>query len=135
MGRSVSYANGSLLVAFTELDWVEGAFDFDLFLEDVRERACDLWPSFCPCDTWLGREDHAIAENGLGYIGVSEYCGVASIWFAPKPNDWNYSETRNREALATGFAKRIAPTFYATFGTLRRIGVVSNGEAIYERVA
>lgn len=152
MGRSVSVARGALLVTFTrwydpseeyvadlradndeDEDWYPepDQDDWDWFVEDLQESVCSLWPSFTKCDEWVGREDHAVMENGLGYIGISEYCGLASIWFAPKPNSYEYSDTHNREDLARGFAARIGKKFHASFGTLELMGRFSNGEAIY----
>jgi len=145
MGRSVSYATNSLLITYAEwwqpepgeddeFDYQEPEpDDFRFWLDWVQETTCRLWPSFTPIEQWLDREDKAIAENALGYIGVSEYCGVASIWFVAKPNSWEYSDTHHREHLARGFARSIAPTFYATFGTLDRIGGFSDGTSFYQR--
>lgn len=135
MGRSVSVARDALLVTYTQ--WYDPSEEYiadywDFFVEDLQGAVCSLWPSFETCDEWIGREDHAIAENGLGYIGVSEYCGLCSIWFAPKHNDYNYSDTHNREDLAKGFATRIGKKFQASFGTLELLGRFSNGEAIFQ---
>jgi hypothetical protein len=153
MGRSVSYANDSLLVAYAEWWQPDPAYiadervdleepdyypepdqdEFQWWADWVQETACTYWPSFAPIEQWLDREDKAIAENDLGYIGVSEYCGVASVWFTPKPNSWEYSDTHNREQLARGFAVKIAARFYATFATLDRIGGFSDGTSYYHR--
>jgi hypothetical protein len=133
MGRSVSMATDSLLVAFQEYEedsWI----DFREYAEHIADTAIERWPSFTACDVWLDREDHAVAENRLGYIGVSEYCGLVSIWFAPKPNSWEWSDTRNRADLAKGFARKIEPAFDELFGDLRRIGGFSDGTSIYERI-
>ena len=153
MGRSVSYATGSLLIAYA--DWFDPSDeyvaeererleededwypepdqdDWDFWVEDIQDVVCELWPSFERCDEWIGREDRAVAENKLGYIGVSEYCGLASIWFAPKDSEW-YDDFP-REAFAEAFAKRIGKRFYESFGTLRLMGRFSNGEAVFERI-
>lgn len=126
MGRSVSYANGSLIVAYATVEWEYDSTDeWDYFIDTTTERALDLWPSFVGCNKWLGREDHAILENGLGYIGVSCYGSLVSIWFAPKDEYPDLSEH---------FAKQIEPKFQTSFGTIKRLGTMSNGEGVYERV-
>lgn len=127
MGRSVSYANGSIAIAYTTLD-IEGEDFFestflDDTIEDVQEYAPTLWPSFLKCDKWLGREDHAVLENSLAYIGVSEYCGLVSIWLAPKD-----------EPFAENFCSQIKEKFLKTFGTLNKVATFSNGEAMFEKV-
>ena len=106
--------------------------DWQWFVEDLQAQVGELWPSFTECDEWVGREDHAVMENDLGYIGISEYCGLCSIWFAPKPNSYEYSDTHNRADLARGFAARIGKKFQASFGTLELLGRFSNGEAIFQ---
>lgn len=152
MGRSVSYATRSLLIAYA--DWFDPSDeyvaeererleededwypepdqdDWDFWVEDVQDVVCELWPSFEPCDKWIDREDRAVAENRLGYIGVSEYCGLASIWFVSK--EATYYEPYV-EDFAQRFAEQIKAKFHDTFGTLRLMGRFSNGEAVFERI-
>lgn len=121
MGRSVSYANNSRIVVFQEIA-EEDCDDFDFFLANIQDSVCERWPSFYPCSKWLGREDHAVVENQLGYIGVSTYGNLASIWFAPKDD---YPE------LADHFADQITPRFEKTFGSLNKVGTFSNGESVF----
>ena len=130
MGRSVSMATDSLLVAFQVYD-ADGWGEFDEYLDDIRMVATERWPSFTDCDVWVGREDHAILENGLGYLGVSEYCGLVSVWFVAKESTYWFEA---RQDLARGFAEKIAPSFHRMFGELRKLGTMSNGEGVYERV-
>ncbi len=106
MGRSVSYPGGYSVVTFKE--WFKPELepgenyrepepeDFDYFLEDLTEYAPTLWPSLGPCDVWLGNENHAVLENAHAYIGVSEYCGLASLWIVPKVDEWRKSARQKR---------------------------------------
>lgn len=151
MGRSVSYPSGYSTVTFKE--WYQPEphncddmgcdefcnlqdtmpepepEDFDFFVEDLQEYAPTLWPSLVKCDKWVGREDHALLENDHCYIGVSEYCGLASLWIVPKEDDTGYPS-----GLAANWCEQIADKFVATFGQLVKLGSMSNGEGVYRRI-
>ena len=125
MGRSVSTPRNAILVAYRHTE-VEDSLEWEFVVEGIQESAKSCWKSFDNCDEWLGREDHAILENGLAYIGISQYCGLTAIWLAPKDDECN---------LCNGFASRIENRFNQLFGEFRRIGTFSNGEGVYERIA
>ena len=140
MGRSVSTPRNAVLVAFD--DWFDGEYededtgetkyreaehwDWDDYKECLTERVKELWPSFEPCKKWLGNEDLAIMENSLAYFGVSEYCGLASIWMVPKDDDSVVN-------LAEPWLTRASKKFNANFGSLYKLGTMSNGEGVYQR--
>ena len=135
MARSVSVPSGAIEVAYqdvSEHDWDT----FQWFLDNIQDYAQELWPSFRACDTWLGREDNAVLENDLCYLGVSEYCGLASIWLVPKdyPNSGSFSGHEYIYPLAVNWISRIAPKFHKAFGQYRKIATFSNGESVYERI-
>jgi hypothetical protein len=140
MGRSVSYPAGYSVVTFKEWhqpELEEGEttprpaeeFDWEDFTTDLTEYAPTLWPSLGPCDVWLGNENHALLENSHCYIGVSEYCGLASLWIVPKENEWG-----DVSGLAANWCEQIADLFVRTFGELSCVGVASNGEAFYRQI-
>lgn len=133
MGRSVSYASGSIVKAYLDVSWIEESFQWSDFIWDLRHQAKAQWPSLEDCSQWLGREDHAILENALCYIGLSEYCGLACLWIVPKEIHNQYGDNIG-DALSVAWCERIAPKFHSMFGQLRRIGGFSNGTSIYERV-
>ena len=124
MGRSVSYASGSIAIAYSHIEPEDEDEDFDFIIEDRREYGKSLWPSLSHCDKWLGREDHALLENDHCYIGVSEYCGLVSTWLVPK-------EENN---LSVAWCNQIKEKFMKSFGTLNRVGQFSNGEPVFESV-
>jgi hypothetical protein len=139
MGRSVSFATGSVAVAYQHIEYEdeEGTpypFAWEDIVDDVVNTATHLWPSFTPCDKWLDREDHAILENSYAYIGMSEYCGLASVWLVPK-EQCGYSDDHIINNLSKGFCNKIKNRFLDTFSTLNRVATFSNGEAIFERRA
>lgn len=133
MGRSVS-SPANAVVAYQALcqDVYEDQDDFAWQYDDLREGVADtaraFWPSFDPCDTWLGREDRAILRNRHAYVGVSEYCGLVAVWLVAR-------EDAENPGLAEQWVASIAPAFTQQFGTLRKLGTASNGEAFFELAA
>lgn len=151
MGRSVSYPYNAEIVCFRAIEpeaWADTdedgnevmrePTDLDYMVEDLQEYAPTLWSSLRKCDTWIGREDHALLENDLCYMGISEYCGLVAIWVKSKADDlegsWSADEAR-KAALARHWVSQIEDKFRQTWGDLRKIGTFSNGEAIHERAA
>jgi len=116
----------------------DGGYDWSDFITDLQETVRFEWPSFSDCDEWLGDEDHALAENSLCYVGVSEYCGCAAIWISSKADDLRssgcYLEAGTAN-LCDGFIEKIRPKFEKRFGEFVKIATFSNGEAVYERKA
>jgi len=145
MGRSVSYPSGAH-VAFSHWDagWIEddddpdtrhfdqhaAQDDWDLIVEDFCEQVLALYPSAWTANGWIGREDRIVAMNRYARFGISEYCGCIAYWVVLR-DDIDPS----REGLAQRWLDRIAVGFKKRFATLVRLGVFSNGEAIFERIA
>lgn len=125
MGRSVSTPSNSIAV----YDRFEGDYDeYEWFVEDLQNQFCALWPSVEVDDGWIGREDRILASNCHAYFGVSEYCGLVSIWVVPRLDsgwdaDWS--------ALAENWVSQIADRFQSEFGTMQRVGGMSNGQGVY----
>ncbi len=124
MGRSVSYATGSQVVTFRDIDGDDD--DFDYLVDDFRDQLRYLFPSVVAVDEWIGREDHVLAENKLARFGISEYCGLVSYWIVPVDSDL--------EPLAKRWIDSIADKFVKTFGELSKVGSFSNGEGVYQRI-
>jgi hypothetical protein len=131
MSRSVSVPYNAVAVAYQNVltfedDEDSGNFAWEDFIADSKAIAKNNFPSFYDCDKWLGNEDHAILENRFAYFGVSEYCGLASIWIILKDMD-------DFPQLAENWADSIQSKFDTIFGNLRKVGTFSNGEAVYEK--
>jgi hypothetical protein len=99
--------------------------DFEWYIENLTESLIKKYPTLSSCDKWLDREDHAILENDKSYVGISEYCGLLSIWMVAKDD----------ESGAERYVKAREKSFVNSFGSLRKIGTFSNGEGVYERKA
>lgn len=149
MGRSVSVPSRAVEAFF--LDWLdfepdeEGfepdpEFEWDCLIEDLRENVFGRFQSVVAADWWLDREDHVIAENELAAFGVSEYCGLASVWVVAKTQDFHWSRDHyyepNLDGLAHRWIAQVWPKVEEMFPyRLGLMGRFSNGEAVYHRVA
>ena len=134
MGRSVSYPQDSAAVCFTTFDpfdHTNAVDEWEQYVENLRVKAQRTWPSMGACDIWLDREDNAILENAHAYIGVSEYCGVVSIWLVSKADEMCCYP--REAALADGWCTRVSNNFKAVFTDLELVGRASNGEAVFQR--
>ncbi len=111
--------------------------DWDYYVDDFRSMMKRAFPSLNDCDEWVGREDHALLENRHCYIGVSEYCGLVSMWVVPKDADWREEHVANlRDRWISQIERKFYDTANQCFGTaLRKLGSFSNGEGVYERIA
>jgi len=147
MGRSVSVASGAFAVAYKDCsrlgyvtedengkelaepyyDELLGQDDWDCWIESIVEKMKHYFPSFAKCDKWLGREDRAILENSFAYFGISEYCGLVSLWLVAKDGD-------EQAGLRKRWTEQIVGTFEKQFSELKKLGTFSNGEAVFERV-
>ena len=136
MGRSVSYASGSEVVVYSYFEYEDedDYFAQESFEESVEYLKSSLekaFPSLYESDEWFGREDRALVENRLAYIGLSEYCNVVSVWVKPKDE---------YESLGARFARQIESKLRKivkeSFGReLVKLGTFSNGESIYSERA
>ncbi|WGH49737.1 hypothetical protein [Alishewanella phage vB_AspM_Slickus01] len=155
MGRSVSrpqhatttcYRNISDFGYYRENDTDDAEFcdaqaeaDWENFEEWIIESVKEKFPSFSICNKWIGSEDHAILENSFAYIGISEYCGLASIWLISKNHTGNYNtyylEDLKISNLADAFCDRISSTFYKMFSEYEKLGSFSNGEGVYRKIS
>ncbi|MCE4369735.1 hypothetical protein [Xanthomonas hortorum] len=107
----------------------------DDFCEDLRAVFMQAFPSLSPCDKWLGREDYALLENGLVYIGVSQYYQLISLWCVPKPStQWGRDTTPLAEQWAASIEDRAAWILGRSAIRLVRLGTMSNGEGVYRRI-
>ncbi len=131
MSRSVSYASGAEWVLFAHVnlssdedDAYEEWEDFKVSLATAFKAA---FPSLYDISEWIGREDHAILRNGHGWLGVSQYYDLVSVWFVPADNDLASQWASRIEGRAASVIESIATR-------LVRTGTASNGESFYRRI-
>lgn len=150
MGRSVDYLNNAERVNYFEwptLSIYDDETDRDIqtdeledaqyVIEDIQEYIRSIFPGFDNCSRWDGRETHIILEGYGLEIGLSEYCGLASLSVRVDQSVLDYCDT-DEEADAE-YQKCIAwlndnwdeATKY--WNRLKKIGTFSNGESVYEK--
>jgi hypothetical protein len=129
VGRSVSIPSGAVAVFYTEADWAD-EFEYQGFIDDLRGILPAAYPSLDGADGWLDREDHIILENGHARVTVSEYCGLVAVALVPKT-------CTDRPEIAKAWCRQVADGFKQALNRaypgLNRVGVMSNGEAVYRR--
>jgi len=138
MGRSVSYANGSVIKEYVDTSYIDDEFMYAEFKDELKRTLMSRYKSLSPCESnkWLGDEDLALLENDHVYIGISEYCGLTCVWVTPKSEfDYWAEET---EGLALNWIAQIEKGFNKliseNFSALKRVGGFSDGTSVYERV-
>jgi hypothetical protein len=146
MGRSVSYANGSEVVIYAHIEAVyddednydefESQYAWDCAIENLVDSSLEAFPSLNKCDEWLGREDHAILESNLVYVGISEYCGLVSVWVVPKDKDSDKNYFSFGVRSANIMKAKLEQIVQESFGVrLNKVGQFSNGEAVFNKAA
>jgi hypothetical protein len=150
MGRSVDYLNRSERVNYfdwpilsvydpeTDRDVETDEFeDASIVIEDIQEYIRSIFPGFDPCSRWDGRETHIILEGYGVEIGLSEYCGLASLSVRVDQSILDYFDT-DEEADAE--ETKIKDWIHANWDDVsqywnryRKIGTFSNGESVYEK--
>lgn len=125
MGRSVSCPPNAGAIAYDYIDMDEDWDEYDW--QDLEEDALygirELFPSMEPASGWAGREDKIIARNGHAIFGMSEYCRLIAYWMVPEDR-----------RISEAWVAQVAPRFQERFARLARLGVMSNGEAVYQRL-
>lgn len=112
-------------------DWLV----WDDFLGNLRATFKAAFRSLEACEEWLDREDRAVLENRHVWIGVSEYCGLVSVWCKPKDGDWRNDYQTSPLALhwAESIEAKAARLLDGFTTRLNRLGTFSNGEGVYTR--
>lgn len=131
MSRTVSTPNGAVAIAYRDVSYIEDEFDWDMFQEDIIAQLQSAFPSLAEADSWIGREDHVVLENGHCKITISEYCGLAAISLVPETHDCYPAE----DNLADHWCAQISIRFIDMLSELRHVATASNGEAFFERRA
>lgn len=149
MGRSVSYLSHAIRVAYFEwpkfeiLDDDDNVEDYeyqnaDEVIEDIQRYIKDLFPDFSICSRYDGREDHIILEGYGTEIGLSEYCGLATLSIRVDESIYDYiqseEECEQERLKIVKFIEDNWEQMSKPWNEYNKIGTFSNGEAVYEKV-
>jgi len=100
--------------------------DWNDWVEDLTGNLEERFGSLVRCDRWLGEEDHAILENGMAYIGISEYCGLVCLWGVPKGG---WGDANWCEQIIPSIEKMLRKCYPSEL--LVPMGTFSNGEQCF----
>ena len=150
MGRSVDYLNRAERVNY--FDWpLIWAYDEDTdqdietdelwdareVIEDIQCSIIERYPEFSRCKDWDGRETQIILEGYGVQIGLSEYCGLATLSVRVNEDEIDYCEADEViEAQKEGVLNWIHANWDDVsqyWNRYRKIGTFSNGESVYEK--
>lgn len=134
MGRSVSVPCEAVAVGYQDVTYmndVDDPYMWTDYTSNIIDITAEQWPSLYPCDKWIGREDLVLLENEFAYIGVSEYCGLTSVWLVCKAD----YEDIEREGIARAWCRNISGKFLELFSEYEKLGTMSNGESVYTKTA
>jgi hypothetical protein len=132
MGRSVDYLNRAQHVSYFEwpsyeCDEGEQHYeDSEWVIDCIQESIKSEYPEFYNEDKWDGRETHIILSGYGVEVGLSEYCGLATL--SIRVEDDTSDEVEDIEAWIDVNWDNIS----LGYNMYRKIGTFSNGEAIYE---
>lgn len=131
MGRSISTHRNAYTTFFTtfESEDDDSQWEWDNFVGCIQDILSTKYKSLRDADRWVDREDHVILENYVAEISISEYCGGVAICLAPRDTD---------NPLHEGWCGQVYKGFHEIlnkyFQGYIRIGHMSNGEGVYQRV-
>lgn len=151
MGRSVSYLSNAERVNYFNWPTIEayndetdeyqetGEYeDADWVIESIQENFICDYPDFDRANYWDGREDHIILKGYGVEIGLSEYCGLASLSVRVNDHeleycsdDQEYQEARDQALAWINDHWDEASKYWNAY---RKIGSFSNGEGVFEKV-
>jgi hypothetical protein len=143
MGRSVSYLSRAQRVAyfewpkvevydekteeFSESDTLE---DYDIVVEDIQETIKSEFPEFDNAKKSDDRETLIILEGYGTQIGLSEYCGLASLSIRV---DSFFEDEEDQEKILEWIEENWEKVSNP-WNKLQKLGTFSNGEGIYQNV-
>lgn len=139
MGRSVSVPSDAVATVYLACE-IEDEWDWTDFIDDLQDTLIERFPSFDPCDRWVGREEKAVLENHHGKVVVAEYCGLVSVSLVPEEYSSGYSDDAQRGNLAEAWCNKVAGTFTTYLhdryqhSSLQKLGTMSDGCGVYKRI-
>lgn len=136
MGRSVATPSNAVATIYLDIsgdvDHDTGEFDWEWFIDDIRDVIKERYGTFEDEDTWMGGEIRTILENGHARIAVSDYCGIVSVSLVPVEDHENHLAKNWCDRISNGFYSHMADRYPKT--ALIRQGTMSNGVSVYRPI-
>lgn len=146
MGRSVSYLSRAQRVVYFEWPKVEvydeeteefSASDTleesDIVVEDIQEVIKSEFPEFDNAKRYDGDETLIILEGYGTQIGLSEYCGLASLSIRVDSFIFHFKGEEDIEKIVEWINENWEKVSNP-WNKLQKLGTFSNGEGIYQNV-
>jgi hypothetical protein len=150
MGRSVDYLNNAVKVNYFQYPtlWVydeetdrdietDEYEDGRLVVEDIQETIKSNYPDFENSKRWDGRETSIILTGYGVEIGLSEYCGLATLSVRVDQYVLDYCDTdeeaEEAERTALNWIRDNWDECSKYWNQYRKIGTFSNGESVFEK--
>jgi hypothetical protein len=151
MGRSVDYLNRATNVAYfqwpvfwsydeetgidQETDELMDAYEVR---QDIQESIISEYPEYEYSKKWDGRETSIILTGYGTEIGLSEYCGLATLSIRIDENEIDYAgydedEYNVKYDEVTAWINENWPKISQGYNQYNKIGTFSNGESVYEK--
>ena len=133
MARSVLIHPCAEQVVYLQLEPVDefdAQWQWNEFIDDVRQQVREKFPAFAEADRWVGRETRVILESRIAEVSVSEYNGIVAVCLAPRDGN-------NGMARAWCSRAKFRDHLHAAFGesALISMGTFSNGEQAFRPVS
>jgi hypothetical protein len=149
MGRSVDYLNRALQVSYfawplmeiynDETDQFEISDEYedgDIVKENIQESIISEFPEYDYSSKYDGRETAIILKGYGTEIGLSEYCGLATLSIRIDENslDNYYEEDEYNEQYdkIEAWINENWAKISQGYDQYRKIGTFSNGESVFE---
>lgn len=137
MGRSVDYLNRAVRVNYFEWpqyeleDGTTQPEEGDYVVEDIQDYFREQFPGFDKVEKWDGRETAIILEGYGLQVGLSEYCGLATLSVRV---DEDVVDTEQDYQDCEDWLAKNWDELTKYWKQFAKIGTFSNGEGVYQRL-
>lgn len=105
-------------------------------IDNVAEAIFTTWPSLKNVvaeDEWIGSELRVIARNKHSIVTISEYSGVVALCLGANYDRSEFwADPSELAGIGKAWRQRIAERFEREFGSLSKLGTMSNGGSVYQ---
>ena len=148
MSRSVDYLKNASKVSYfqwpliesyndeiDEFEQTDEYEDSDIVKDDIQESILSEFPEFERSKKWDGRETSIILSGYCTEIGLSEYCGLATLSIRIDENELAYyqeDEYQEQYDKVELWINENWDRISAGYNQYNKVGTFSNGESVYE---